>query len=428
MMRARVPLLLLGILFLASLSASFAISLREHNESQDNPFYFSSDNSWQTLFKNQYGHIRVLQSFDQHSERLQNLEDYRLVEFMSKPETLLLPQQADAEFLLVVRSGSALLALVKPGGTIIYSLKQQDTLKIPAGTIFFLINPQNNEDLRIIKLAMTVNNPQIQDFFLSSTEAQQSYLYGFRKDILDASFNSPIEEINRLLFAEEGRQEGVIVNIGSDLIQELSRHAKSSSRKSLDHNSLDISNEWGNLTDIVYNSLDVLLTYVEIKEGGLFVPHYNSKAIVILVVEEGVAKVELVGPKREKESLELETYRADVSEGDVFVIPAAYPVAIKAISNVNFTSFGINANNNYRILLTGKGGPTGKEDNIISAGINPDVLGLMFPGSGEDVQKLFNNQNLSHFVNGSYHKNAQPQPHEQEQQKQQKGRKGAFVY
>ena len=104
MMRARVPLLLLGILFLASLSASFATSLREEEESQDNPFYFNSDNSWNTLFKNQYGHIRVLQRFDQQSKRLQNLEDYRLVEFRSKPETLLLPQQADAELLLVVRS------------------------------------------------------------------------------------------------------------------------------------------------------------------------------------------------------------------------------------------------------------------------------------------------------------------------------------
>ena len=82
-------------------------------------------------------------------------------------------------------------------------------------------------------------------------------------------------------------------------------------------------------------------------------PHYYSKAIVILVVNEGEAHVELVGPKGNKETLEYESYRAELSKDDVFVIPAAYPVAIKATSNVNFTGFGINANNNNRNLLAG---------------------------------------------------------------------------
>jgi len=101
MMRARVPLLL-GMLFLASLSVSFG---KSDSEGKNNPFYFSSDRSFHTLYKNQYGHLRVLQRFDQRSKQLQNLEEYRLVEFKSKPNTLLLPHHADADFLLVVLSG-----------------------------------------------------------------------------------------------------------------------------------------------------------------------------------------------------------------------------------------------------------------------------------------------------------------------------------
>ncbi|BAT94097.1 hypothetical protein VIGAN_08066800 [Vigna angularis var. angularis] len=115
MMRARVPLLLLlGILFLASLSVSFGIVHREHHESREevsvlsgknNPFYFNSDRWFRTLYRNELGRIRVLQRFDQRSKQMQNLENYRVVEFKSKPNTLLLPHHADADFLLVVLNG-----------------------------------------------------------------------------------------------------------------------------------------------------------------------------------------------------------------------------------------------------------------------------------------------------------------------------------
>jgi len=75
------------------------------SQTQTNPFHFMS-NRFRTLFKNQHGHIRILQSFDQRSStQLQNLRDYRVVEFESRPHTLLLPHHADADFLLLVLSG-----------------------------------------------------------------------------------------------------------------------------------------------------------------------------------------------------------------------------------------------------------------------------------------------------------------------------------
>ena len=75
------------------------------SQTQNNPFHFSS-NRFRTLFKNQHGQIRVLQRFDQSgSTQLENLQDYRVVEFKSRPHTLLLPYHADADFLLVVLSG-----------------------------------------------------------------------------------------------------------------------------------------------------------------------------------------------------------------------------------------------------------------------------------------------------------------------------------
>lgn len=75
------------------------------SQKQNNPYHFSF-NSFHTLFKNQYGHIRLLQRFNQRSPQLENLRDYHVVEFKFNPNALFLPHHADSEFLLVLISRS----------------------------------------------------------------------------------------------------------------------------------------------------------------------------------------------------------------------------------------------------------------------------------------------------------------------------------
>lgn len=100
-MKASFPLLMvLGIAFLASVCVS-------SRSDQDNPFIFESKR-FQTLFENENGHIRLLQKFDQRSKIFENLQNYRLLEYKSKPHTIFLPQQTDADFILVVLSGNLL--------------------------------------------------------------------------------------------------------------------------------------------------------------------------------------------------------------------------------------------------------------------------------------------------------------------------------
>ncbi|CAJ1967946.1 unnamed protein product [Sphenostylis stenocarpa] len=441
MMGARIQLLhLLGILLLASVSVSFGTSIRNHQESEgnsyseENPFYFSSDSSFLTLYKNQYGHIRVLERFDQRSKRLENLEDYRLVEFKSKPQTLLLPHHADADFLLVVLSGRAILTLVNPDGNDTFILEPGYAQKIPAGTVFYLINPDENENLRVIKLAKPVNNPhKFQNFFLSSTEAQQSYLQGFSRNILEASFDSEFKDINKALFGEEygkSKQEGVIVELSKEQIRQLCKHTKPSSSKTISSEDEPFnlkslkpiySNKYGKLYEITpkknpqLRDFNIFLSNTDISEGGLYLPHYYSTAIVVIVVNKGEAKVELVGPREQEqkqeeeqeESRKVQKFRADLSEDDVFVIPAAYPVAINATSKFNFFAFGINAENSERNFLAGE------KDNVMSE-IPKQVLEVTFPGSGENVEKLIKKQKESFFVD------AQPQ----QEKGGYKGRKG----
>ncbi|CAI8596042.1 unnamed protein product [Vicia faba] len=431
-------LMLLGIVFLAS----ECVSSRSDPE---NPFIFQS-NSFQTLFENDNGHIRLLQKFDERSKILENLQNYRLLEYKSKPRTIFLPQQTDADFILVVLSGKAILTVLKPNDRNSFNLERGDTIKLPAGTIVYLVNRDDNEDLRVLDLALPVNRPgQLQSFLLSGSQNQQSILSGFSKNILEASFNTGYEEIEKVLLEEHDKEtqhrrslrdkrehsqeEDVIVKLSTGQIEELSKNAKSSSKKSVSSESEPFnlrsrspiySNKFGRFFEITpeknpqLQDLNVFVSSVEIKEGSLLLPHYNSRAIVIVAVNDGNGDFELVGQRNENQqgqrkeddeeeeqgeeeiNKQVKNYKAKLSRGDVFVIPAGYPVAIKASSNLNLLGFGINAKNNQRNFLAGE------EDNVVIQ-IHQPVKELVFPGSAQEVDRLLENQKQSHFAN------AQPQ-------------------
>ncbi|BAT94101.1 hypothetical protein VIGAN_08067200 [Vigna angularis var. angularis] len=407
----------------------------ESSRKQENPFHFSS-NRFHSLFKNSHGHIRLLQRFDQQSKQLQNLEDYRLLEVQLRPHTLLLPHHVDADYIIIILSGRAILTLENPDDSDSYNLQNGDVQKIPAGRTLYLINPDNEETLKVMVLARPINNPaKLETFFLSSTEVQQSYLQGFSKKTLEASFDTQFKKINRVLFGEEGkqqdeesRQEGVIVKLTKEQIRELSKHAKSSSKKTISSKDKPFnlrsgspiySNTLGKFYEITpeknpqLHDMDVFVSFVNMKEGALLLPHYNSKSIVILVVNEGEANVELVGVReqQQEESGEVQRYRAELSEEDVLVIPATYPVAINATSSLNFFAFGINAENNQRNFLAGE------KDNVMSD-IPRQVLEVAFPGSGEETVKLIKKQTESYFVD------AQPQQKQSQEKEKEEGSKG----
>jgi hypothetical protein len=92
---------------------------------------------------------------------------------------------------------------------------------------------------------------------------------------------------------------------------------------------------------------------------------------VIVTVVEGKGEFELVGHRNENQqeqreedeeeeeegqerSEQVQRYRARLSPGDVFVIPAGHPVAVSASSNLYLVGFGINAENNQRNFLAGR--------------------------------------------------------------------------
>ncbi|KAK2415593.1 vicilin seed storage protein [Trifolium repens] len=446
-------LMLLGITFLAS--SVCVSSSRQSSQDQENPFLFNSNNV-QTLFENENGHIRLLQRFDNRSKIFENLQNYRLLEYKSKPHTLFLPQHNDADFVLAVLNGRGILTVLNRNDRYSFNLERGDTIKIPAGTITYLANLDDKEDLRVLDLVIPVNRPgQFQSFLLSGSENQESFLSGFSKNILEASFNADYEEIERVLLEEQEKEQqhrrdlkdrkrhqsqetNLIVKVSREQIEGLSKKAKSSSKRSssseyepfnLGNRDPIYSNKFGNFLEITpeknpqLQDLDILVNAVEIKEGSLLLPHYNSRAILIVTVVEGKGEFELVGQRnenqqgqreedqreeeeerQERSKSQVQRYRARLSPGDVFVIPAGHPIAVSASSNLYLVGFGINAENNQRNFLAGE------EDNVLRQ-IHRQVKELAFPGSAQEVDRLLKNQKQSYFAN------AQPQQREEESQR-----------
>lgn len=101
------------------------------------------------------------------------------------------------------------------------------------------------------------------------------------------------------------------------------------------------------------------------------VPHFNSDATVIVYVAEGTGRFEMACPHLSRQGREYQDRReqeeqessgqyhrvtAQLSPGDIFVVPADHPVAITASQNedLRLVGFGVNAQNNQRNFITGK--------------------------------------------------------------------------
>ncbi|GAU49790.1 hypothetical protein TSUD_46070 [Trifolium subterraneum] len=322
-----------------------------------------------------------------------------------------------------------------------FNLERGDTIKLPAGTTAYLVNQDDNEDLRVADLVIPVNRPgKFQSFNPAGSQNQDSYFRGFSKNILEASFNARYEDIEKVLLEEQeheprqrrghkGSQQSqeadAIVKVSREQIEELRRHAKSSSKRrasssesepfNLRNRNPIYSNNFGKFFETTpeknqqLNDLDISVSSVEINEGALLLPHYNSRAVVVLIVNEGKGNLELVGLNSEQQEQEeddeqqeheeeqdqnkrVHRYSARLSRGDVIVIPAGHPIAVKASSDLNLLGFGINAENNQRNFLAGE------EDNVISQ-IERPVKELSFPGSAQEVDRLIKSQKQSHFAN-----------------------------
>ncbi|KAI9089714.1 hypothetical protein K1719_029007 [Acacia pycnantha] len=414
-MKARFVLLL----FLAVASVGHAYweeeNLASRKSAQQNPYHIPSD-KFQTRFETENGNrIRVLEEFDKLSEHLQFLRDYRIVEYRTRPRTAVLPHHSDAEYVLVITRGKAIVQFLTNPNDIqpLLLLKQFDVLRVPAGAISYTINRDDDEDLEFIKLALPQNNPgQFQNLYPAGNYTPSSYYQVFRQKTLQAAFNASYEEIKDALWGPNQWKNEVIVNLTPKKIRSLIKRAKSSS--STEHGPFRLrkpmeprySNKHGSFYETwpleKYPSLEELgvsASHLKLREESLFLPHFNSKGIILAYVADGEGYYQVGSPypinkqqqQQQQEEGLIERLTANVTRRDLYIIPAGYPVAVNAPedSHLEVVEFILNARNNTRKFLIGE------EDNVVKK-IDPVLLSKSSP---EKVKELFNHQDQSYFVN-----------------------------
>jgi uncharacterized protein YjlB len=401
----------------------------EEKQQKQNPFHFPS-HKFQTLFKNKHGHIRVLPKFNITGE----LQNYRIVKLEARPQTFILTHHSDAEYLVVVVKGKALLTLVNPNNRESYNLEEGQVLRIPAGVTVYGANTDDNQNLKIVKLAIPVNLPgRFVELYPSGLQNPLSYLTGFSRETIEASFNRPYEEVQKTLIGEQKQssEEGLLTKASKQQIKELSQHAKSSLRGSLSSFKSGpfsprqlparYSNKYGRFYEArpqdfqQLQDLGISVVFLEINKNALMLPNYNTRTICLVLVVEGKGRVELgVAAKDQQEEQEEQEesshrqapkFTAEVSQGDAYVIPAGVPVVLRAYEDLRVLRFGLNDENNQRNFLAGE------SDNVLNQ-IDPQAKELTFPGSAKQVKSLLERQKDSYFAS------ATPQEEEEREQRQ----------
>ncbi|KAG6582312.1 Vicilin-like antimicrobial peptides 2-1, partial [Cucurbita argyrosperma subsp. sororia] len=399
---------------------------RTEQEQSNNPYYFQ-EQRFQSRYRSDQGHWRVLEKF---SDRMCSLGRKRQVfssvfGFMEMELVLI----STLSFL-----GRATITTVvqekRETRKESYNVESGDVMTIPAGTTLYLAN-QENEDLQIVKLVQPVNNPgEFKDYLSAGGEAQ-AYYSVFSNDVLEAALNIPRDKLERI-FKQRRERGGKIVRASQEQLRALSQRATSVRRGSrgvrapikLESQTPVYNNQYGQMFEACPDEFpqlrrtDVATSIVDIKQGGMMVPHFNSRATWVVFVSEGAGSFEMACPhiqsgqwqrgrreeerhwrreeeeEREERSGRFERVAGRLSEGGVLVIPAGHPIAIMASPNENLrlVGFGINAENNQRNFLAGR-------ENIMNE-LDREAKELAFNVEGKQADEIFRSQRESFFTEG----------------------------
>ncbi|KAL3727195.1 hypothetical protein ACJRO7_032013 [Eucalyptus globulus] len=332
---------------------------------------------------------------------------------------------------LSLRLGEGTISLVWQDKKNSYHLEGGDVIRVPAGTTVYFISSGRDGQVQIAKLIQPVNIPgTFKEFYPVGTENPESYYTVFSSEILESSLKTSRDQIERL-FGQQ--RQGVMIRASEEPRQALSEHHGWLKNKGhglkgpfnlLDREPI-YSNEFGRFFQASpdefkqLHDLGVSVTFEEVYQGSIMVPHYNSKSMTVVLVVEGNGWFEMACPhlaqaqqrwgssgereeEEEEEEEEQETEQggsaryqkvtSQLSPGDVFVIPAGHPIAIVAEQNedLRMVGFGINAHKNERIFLAGK-------ENIINR-MDREVKELSFDLPAREVDRVFRNQEKSYFV------------------------------
>ncbi|CAH9072436.1 unnamed protein product [Cuscuta epithymum] len=321
-----------------------------------------------------------------------------------EPKSLLLPHYLDSTLVLFVRLGDARIGHIYKDELVERDLKAGDIYTIEAGSAFYLVNTAGGQRLRIIcsivGTSPTIGSNPFQPFFIGGGKHPASVLAGFDFKTLSTAFNVSGRELGELLGAN---LSGPIVPLSDsnhpanawtgflDLKQEervallkraaafeapvdregegwtwlfrklmsplMSNNDDATDPYNLYESKPDFSNDYGwsmAVDENDYSPLklpDVTVYLVNLTAGSMMAPHINPRATEYGVVLRGTGEVQVVFPNGTL------AMKAEVKEGDVFLVPRFFPFCQIASRNGPFEFFGFttSARDNQPQFLAGEG-------------------------------------------------------------------------
>ncbi|XP_051127842.1 vicilin Cor a 11.0101-like [Andrographis paniculata] len=383
----------------------------EEKQESENPYYFESKR-FDTTFKTEEGQFKVLQRFSERSELLQGIDNDRIGFLEINPQAIAIPHHVDAESVFVIVGGKGTINYIWQNQRRSFNLRRGDVIRVPAASINYIINNDNEAKLYALKFMRPVNNPgKFQPFYGVGGQNPKSFFNIFSDEILEAAFKSPRKDLKRLF----GQQDkGVIIKASEEQIRALSQESESSRGRREGENWGPINvfeqrplsrNEYGQHLEASpeqheqLKDLDLSVGFVNIKKGAMTAPYYNSRSTKAVIVVRGRGRFELASPqfssKREqKGDTPYEKASADLSVGDVFIFPAGFPIAIVAHkdSDLELVSFGIRGSNNQKYFLAGR-------DSVWEK-VQAEAKELSFRLPAKEVEEILRRQGESQFFAG----------------------------
>ncbi|OMO85650.1 Cupin 1 [Corchorus olitorius] len=410
----------------------------QQQQQRNNPYFFPYRRSFQSRFREEEGRFNILQRFAHKSPLLKLIDNYRLATFEVNPQTFVIPHHCDSHALYVVTNGKGVITFVNDENKIAINVETGTVLKAHAGATVYMVNHDNREKLNIAVLAIPVNTPgKFEEFFPAGNRDPQSFIQVFSSRVLEAVFNSPREQIERIFRPREQQgqksQQGIFRRAEAQQIRSLTQQATSPGEKGTESLAFNLmrqspiySNQNGRFFEAKPENFKQLQDFFvsvaafQINKESIFVPHFNTKATFLVLVTEGSANVEMACPhlsrqsqsveqeqeqQEEERSGEFKQVRAKLSAGDVFVVPAAHPVTYFTSQNQNFKAiaFGLNGPTTRRVFVAGK-------NNLVRQ-MDSEAKEISFGIPSKLIDEVFNKPQESHFMSFSPQ---QRQPREEE--------------
>ncbi|VFQ91474.1 unnamed protein product [Cuscuta campestris] len=294
-----------------------------------------------------------------------------------EPKSLLLPHFLDSHLVLFLPLGEARIGHVYKDELVEKELKSGDIYTIEAGSAFYLVNTAEGQRLRVICSIVRSSDHSLpsrsfQPYFIGGGAHPTSVLSGFDLKTLSTAFNE--ERLARLKrFAGVGREDDdnerswrwpfkkalvmTKMMLGPFSNKEESGSGEAPESYNIFEAEPDFSNDYGWSLAVGgddYSSLklpDISVYLVNLTAGSMMAPHINPRASEYGVVLRGTGEVQIVFPNGTL------AMKAQVEEGDVFLVPRFFPFCQIASRNGPFMFFGFttSARDNGPQFLAGQG-------------------------------------------------------------------------